>query len=89
MASKAARSKPNRDLVEVKTQLQELTREVLAGELETGRAAVANQLLNTRLRAMELERKLRESDGLAARLDALERILEDGASGARERSWGT
>jgi hypothetical protein len=40
--------------------------------LETGRAAVANQLLNTRLRAVEIERKVKEADELEARLEALE-----------------
>src|SRR5215213_10385666 len=53
MASKAARSKPNRELVGLKAQLVDLTEDVLSGELETRRAAVANQLINTRLRAIE------------------------------------
>ena len=83
MASKAARSKPSRELVGVKAQLQDLTQDVLAGDLETGRAAVANQLINTRLRAIELERKIRETEGLEERLEALER----GAAGGGGR-WG-
>ena len=77
-ASKAARSKPNRELVGVKAQLQDLTRDVLAGDLETGRAAVANQLINTRLRAIEQERKNRETEDLEARIEALERAQEKG-----------
>jgi len=72
-ASRAGRSKPSRDLAGVKTQLQNLTRDVLAGDLETGRAAVANQLINTRLRAIELERKTRETDELEVRIEELER----------------
>ena len=72
-ASKAGRSRPNRELVGVKAQLQDLTRDVLAGDLETGRAAVANQLINTRLRAIEQERKNRETEDLEARIEALER----------------
>ncbi len=71
-ASKAAKSKPSRELAGLKAQLQDLTRDVLSGELETGRAAVTNQLINTRLRAVELERKIREADELEARLEALE-----------------
>jgi len=59
--------------VGVKAQLQDLTKDVLAGELETGRAAVANQLINTRLRAIELERKIKESEDLEARIESLER----------------
>jgi hypothetical protein len=45
---------------------------VLSGELETGRAAVANQLVNTRLRAIEQERKNKETEDLEARIEALE-----------------
>jgi hypothetical protein len=77
-ASKAGKSRPNRELVGVKAQLQDLTRDVLAGDLETGRAAVANQLINTRLRAIEQERKNRETADLEARIEALERAQEKG-----------
>ena len=76
MASRAARSKPNRELSSIKALLEDLTERVLAGDLETGRAAVANQLVNTRLRAVEQERKLRELEELAERLEALERVLK-------------
>jgi hypothetical protein len=82
-ASRAGRSKPSRELSGLKTQLQDLTRDVLAGNLETGRAAVANQLINTRLRAIELERKIRETEELEARIEALEQPQEGG------RRWGT
>jgi LPS O-antigen subunit length determinant protein (WzzB/FepE family) len=81
-ASKAGKSKPSRELVELKAQLQDLTQDVLAGRLETGRAAVANQLINTRLRAIELERKIRETDELEARIEVLEQPQEAG------RQWG-
>ncbi len=40
--------------------------------LSPGRGAVAAQLLNTRLRAIELERKIREEDELLERIEALE-----------------
>src|SRR5215204_3087553 len=72
MASKAARSRPSRELVRVKAQLEDLTRDVLSGELETSRAAVANQLINTRLRAIETERKIKETEDLENRIEALE-----------------
>jgi hypothetical protein len=72
MASRAARSKPNRELHSIKALLENLTERVLAGELETGRAAVANQLVNTRLRAIEQERKIKEMEDLEARIEALE-----------------
>jgi hypothetical protein len=46
---------------------------VLAGEVETGRAAVANQLANSILRAIEAERKIRETYELQERIEELER----------------
>jgi hypothetical protein len=77
MASKAARSKkPSRELAGLKVQLQDLTKDVLAGDLETGRAAVANQLINTRLRAIEVERRVKEAEELEERLEAIERVLK-------------
>jgi hypothetical protein len=63
---------------------------VLGGEgteaLETGRAAVANQLINTRLRAVEVERKARETEELEERLQQLETALERKKGG--RQSWG-
>ncbi len=72
MASKAARAKPNRELRDLKALCEDLTDRVLAGELLPGPAAVANQLINTRLRAIEQARKAKETDELEARLEALE-----------------
>jgi hypothetical protein len=51
-----------------------------AEPLETGPAAVANQLINTRLRAIEQERKNRETQDLEARIEALERAQERGGT---------
>jgi hypothetical protein len=76
MASRAARSKPNREIPAIKALLEDLTERVLAGDVETSRAAVANQLVNTRLRAIEQERKMRELEELAERLEALEGVLK-------------
>jgi hypothetical protein len=76
MASRAARSKPNRELSSIKTLLEDLTERVLSGELPTGQAAVANQLINTRLRTIEQERKMRELEEIAERLEALEGVLK-------------
>src|ERR671921_1734401 len=71
-AQKGGRAKANRELPSIKALLEDLTERVLAGELETGPAAVANQLINTRLRALEQERKNRETEDLEARIEALE-----------------
>jgi hypothetical protein len=81
MASKAARSKLNRELPSIKALLEDLTERVLSGELATGQAAVANQLINTRLRAIEAERKIKETEELATRLEALEEVLKGRRAG--------
>ncbi len=87
-ASRAGRGRPSRELAEIKVLLSDLTDRVLGGEgvetLETGRAAVANQLLNTRLRAVEVERKIKEAEEFEERLAELERAA--GQKG--ERGWG-
>jgi hypothetical protein len=75
-AARGGRAKANRELPQLKALLEDLTDRVLAGDLETGRAAVANQLVNTRLRAIEVERKIREAEELEERLEALERVLK-------------
>jgi len=56
----------------IKALLEDLTDRVLSGDLETGRAAVVNQLINTRLRAIEQERKVRELEDVLVRIEALE-----------------
>ena len=70
------------ELSEIKRLLEDLTSRVLRAEgrepLETGPAAVANQLINTRLRAIEQERKNRETEDLEARIESLERAQEKG-----------
>ena len=81
-ASRAGKSVGGRELAGVKRQLQDLTRDVLSGELETGRAAVANQLINTRLRATEQERKIKETEDLEARIEALEDLQPAKSKGA-------
>jgi len=89
-ASRAGKSKPSREIVAIKALLSELTDRVLKEEgaepLETGWAAVANQLVNTRLRAVEVERKIRETEVLEERIDALERAAERDDRGGRR--WG-
>jgi hypothetical protein len=79
----ALRSVGGRELNSLKDLLKTLTDRVLAGDLETGPAAVANQLVNTRLRAMELERRIKETEELEERIARLE-----GANSAREEQWG-
>ena len=70
-ARRAARSKPNREIVSLKAYLEDLAEEVRSGNLDPKIGAVVNQITNTRLRALELERQLRETDELAAEVEQL------------------
>jgi hypothetical protein len=70
------RGRPATELRDVKALCEDLTTRVLAGSLLPGPAAVANQLTNTRLRAIDQERKNRETEDLEARIEALERTHE-------------
>jgi len=79
-ASKGGKSKPNREIAGIKNQLATMVNEVLTGAVATAPYAVAGQLINARLRAVEVERKIREQDELEARLEALEQ-----ATGNREK----
>ena len=76
---RGGRGRTQHETEAIKALLEDLTDRVLAGELETGPAAVANQLVNTRLRAIEQERKNKETQELEARIEALERAQEKGA----------
>lgn len=71
-ASKAARSKPNSEIKGLKDQLATLYLGVLAGTVTPKVATAANQIINTRLRALALERDIREQDEIEARLLELE-----------------
>src|SRR5215203_6735468 len=71
-ASKGGKGKASKELPKIKALLEDLTDRVLSGELETGPASVANQLINTRLRALEAQRKQTELEDVLVRLDALE-----------------
>ena len=80
-ASRGGKSKGNGELADLKRQVKDLAKDVLDGKADRGRAAVANQLYNTLIRAMEQERKLRELGELAERLEALEEVLKGRKAG--------
>jgi hypothetical protein len=63
-------------LQDIKDLLKSLTDDVLSGEVERATAVAANLLLNTTLRAIELERKWKEIEDLEGRLEALEGVLK-------------
>jgi hypothetical protein len=59
---------------------------VLTGKIDRANAAVAGQLLNTIIRAVGVELKVREQLELVERLEAVERLL--GAEDLGNRGWG-
>ncbi len=75
-ASKAGKSKPSREIVQIKQRLSDLADDVLGGRVNRANAAVAGQLLNTVIRAVGVELKVREQMELEARLEELEAALE-------------
>lgn len=85
MASRAGKSKPGREIRDLKKQLEDLANDVLEGEVKRSDAVVVNQILNTRARLIELERKVREQDEVLARIEALEQ-----AQGQQrgDKRWG-
>jgi hypothetical protein len=80
-ASKAARSpargRSNSEIREIKGRLKDLYAAVLEGRAERAAAAVANQIANTQLRAIEVERRMRDQEELEEALLELEGVLED------------
>ncbi len=76
MASRAGRGKSGREIRDLKKQLEDLVEDVRAARMERGDAVVINQILNTRARLIELERKVKEQDELEARIEALEQNLQ-------------
>jgi hypothetical protein len=86
-ASKGGRGKASREIRELKKQLEELATDVLAGRVDRGDGAVVNQIINTRARLIEFARKIRETEELEERLEALEKAQEEEGKGAAQR-WG-
>jgi hypothetical protein len=80
-ASKAARSpakgRSYSEIREIKGRLEALYGAVLEGSVTRQAAAVANQIANSQLRAIELQRRVREQDELEERVDELEDLLEE------------
>jgi hypothetical protein len=81
MASRAGSSKGSGEITDLKKQLKDLAADVLSGKVARGDAIAVNQILNTRARLIELERKIREQEELEARLEALEDVLSQRRTG--------
>jgi hypothetical protein len=56
--------------------------------VERGAATAVNQIINSQARLLELERKIKETEELEARLEELEVVLKTRSSGrAARRAW--
>jgi hypothetical protein len=86
-ASRAARSKPSREMAVLKDQLRAVADGVLSGAVEPKRGAVAVQALSALTRALEQERKIKEADELTERLDALEDLVNQAESNRSHARW--
>ncbi len=86
-ASRGGKSKPNRELSDVKRLIIGLVTGVLEGTTDRADAAVCGQLLNTQIRAVGVELKVREQLELIERVEELESLLKrQGERGGYGRS---
>ncbi len=76
--SRGGRGKPTTEIRALKTQLEDLAAGVLAGTVDRGNAVAVNQIITTRARLIELERKVKEQDELEERIEQLEQTQEGG-----------
>jgi hypothetical protein len=75
-ASRAARAKPSKEIALLKEELKALKDDVLAGDVDRNDAAVVVQVYRTLKDFIELERRVKETDDLAAELEDLKREYE-------------
>ncbi len=89
-ASKAGKSKPGREMLDLRAQLEDLSNDILAATIEPKVGAVVNQILNTRVRLIETERRWRESDELAREVEELREMVSRDSEARRGTtlSWG-
>lgn len=83
--SRGGKAKASTEIRDLKKQLEDLAADVLAGRVDRGNAVVVNQILNTRARLIELERKVKETEELEERIEKLEQTQEQGGD---KRRWG-
>jgi hypothetical protein len=83
--SRGGRNKPSKELVDIKSRLSQLAEDVLEGAVEKSTGAIVSQILNTYIRALDVELKAIEQLQIVERLEAVE---EDLATRARSRTWG-
>lgn len=89
-ASKAGKAKPDRELAGIKARLSNLADDVLIGSVDRQDASVVGQLLNTVIRAVSVELKVKEQLELIERVEALESRIQMNQTNQRQkgrRAW--
>ena len=81
--SRGGKNKPSRELQDMKSRLSQLAEDVLEGNVNRSDAAVTGQVLNTYIRALDIELKAIEQLQIVERLEA----LEQGLDSRRARTW--
>jgi|SRR5829696_1082725 len=84
---RGGRGRPSVELATLKERLTTLADDVLEGDVDRGDAAVAGQLLNTVIRAIGMEMKVREVEDLERQVEELREMVEAGRSQG-QRSYG-
>jgi hypothetical protein len=88
-ASRAGKSKPGRELTEAKRDILDVIKGVREESIERPVGGVIFQGYNTFLKALDVERRWRETDELVVRLEELEeQIAAEKNSEGRRSSWG-
>jgi hypothetical protein len=82
---RGGRGRPQADLSDLKRRISEVIDAVLEGSQDRGRAAVAIQGFNALRAALEQERKIKETENLEARIQALEDLQPAKSKGAHNR----
>jgi hypothetical protein len=73
---RGGRGRPVSELARLQSRFEELAEQVLSGEVERARGAVAGQLLNGARACVRDGLSAREQEELVERLEELERVLE-------------
>ena len=73
---RGGRGRPQVEVNAVKTQLQDLVDGVLTGRVERADAAVVSQILNTYIRAVGVELRVKEQEEIAREVEELRVMVE-------------
>jgi hypothetical protein len=84
---RGGRGRPSVELATLKERLTTLADDVLEGSVDRSDAAIVGQLLNTVIRAIGMEMRVREVEDLKRQVEELREMVEAGRS-QRQRSYG-